>query len=872
MTADFDFDAAAAASDYLARLGVSHLYLSPYLQAGKGSTHGYDVVDHKRMNVELGGEEAHRRFCIALAEKDLGQVLDIVPNHMAIDSEENDLWWDVLENGRASRYAMYFDIDWQTAESKLYGKVLLPVLGEHYGRVVEKGDLQVDRAGSAFTVSYYEHTTPLAPESLQPILATAGERIHSDWLVFLADSLGALPTATDGDAVQRRHRIKTVLLDQLTRLLEEHTSVAAAVDGVINEINTDPDAMDQLLGRQYYRLAFWRTAGRELNYRRFFNIDSLAGIAVENQEVFNETHALLMRWVREGGLDGLRIDHIDGLRNPREYLQRLATAAPELWIIAEKILEPGESLPRDWPVAGTTGYDFLNQVGGLFVDAAAERAMTTLYHQFTNQTASYGQVVRRKKHLMLREAFGGELNRLTGMLVDITERHRAFRDYNRHELHEALRELIVCLPVYRTYCRAGDSHVSEQDVKYIDHAIDEARKYRPDLDEGLWQFLRSLLVLEIPGDLEGDFVMRFQQTTGPVMAKGVEDTAFYCYNRLISLNEVGGDPGVFGTSIDEFHRLCAERQQRWPGSMLTTSTHDTKRGEDTRTRISLLSESPDRWGEAVQRWSAMNRKHRQQGKPDPNDEYLLYQTLVGTWPIAPERLTEYLLKALRESKVHTNWIYPDAAYEEAMTRMAVNVVSDHEFTADLEEFLGPLRMPAYISSLAQTLIKYTAPGVPDLYQGTELWDLSLVDPDNRRPVNFDERRRLLDEVEALEDTTQLWDCMDSGKPKLFLIHRLLQLRRERPDVFGPAGAYQPLKADGGKADHVVAYMRGEAAITIAPRLVVKLGGEWGDTSLKLPEGEWRNVFTGQLVQGEPGLGELLRAFPVGLLVKQGERP
>jgi (1->4)-alpha-D-glucan 1-alpha-D-glucosylmutase len=376
MTADFGFDAAAAISDYLARLGVSHLYLSPYLQAGKGSTHGYDVVSHKRMNLELGGEEAHRRFCSALADKGLGQVLDIVPNHMAISSEENDLWWDVLENGRASRYAMYFDIDWQAPESKLHGKVLMPVLGEHYGRAVEKGDLQVKREGSEFTVAYYEHATPLAPESLREILITAGARVGSEWLVFLADALAGLPSQTDAESLQQRHRLKVVLLEQIAALLEDKAAVAAAVDGVINEINTDPDAMDRLLNAQHYRLAYWRTAGRELNYRRFFNIDNLAGIAVENEKVFNDTHSLLLRWVKEACLDGLRIDHIDGLRNPREYLQRLATAAPELWIIVEKILEPGEALPRDWPVAGTTGYDFLNQAGGLFVDPEGEQALT----------------------------------------------------------------------------------------------------------------------------------------------------------------------------------------------------------------------------------------------------------------------------------------------------------------------------------------------------------------------------------------------------------------------------------------------------------------------------------------------------------------
>lgn len=871
MTADFGFDAAGEIMEYLARLGISHLYCSPYLQAGKGSTHGYDVVNHKRMNIELGGEEAHRRFCTNLAQHGLGQVLDIVPNHMAISSEENDLWWDVLENGRASRYATYFDIDWDAPESKLRGKVLLPVLGEHYGRAVEKGDLQIRRQASAFTVQYYDHSTPLAPESLSDPLATAGRRINSNLLWVIADSLAKLPADPSPESVLQRHRFKGVLLGMLSRLVDENTTAAAAIDSAVAEINADPDALDRLLNAQHYRLAYWRTAGRELNYRRFFNIDTLAGIAVENEPVFNDTHALLLRWVKEGCLDGLRIDHIDGLRRPREYLQRLRTAAPELWIVVEKILEPGENLPRDWPVAGTTGYDFLNQLGGLFVDSQGEEPMTAFYHEFTNLTAPYHQVVRRKKHLMVREAFGGELNRLTNMLVDITEHHRAYRDYSRHELHEALRELLVSMPVYRTYHRAGDRYTSEQDLAYLDQGFEEARKYRPDLDAGLWQFLRKLLTFEISGDLEGDFVMRFQQITGPVMAKGVEDTAFYCYNRLISLNEVGGDPAVFGISIEEFHKLCIERQQRWPGSMLATSTHDTKRGEDTRLRISLLSEIPQQWADAVRAWSKLNAKHRRHGKPDANDEYMLYQTLVGAWPIETSRMNEFLLKAVREAKIHTNWVFPNEAYEKAITDFAQAIMTDPEFVAGLEAFLEPLRVPAYISSLSQTLIKYTAPGVPDLYQGTELWDLSLVDPDNRRPVDYELRKKMLSEAETIDDPSRLRGCMETGMPKLYLIHRVLQFRKRRADLFCPTASYEPLKATGAKQQHVVAYARGGGAVTIAPRLLVTLGQDWEDTAVTLPQGRWRNVFTGQLVWGDARMDELMKAFPVALLEKQGEQ-
>lgn len=864
MTADFGFDRAAGLVEYLSRLGVSHFYASPYLQAGRGSTHGYDVVSHKRMNLELGGPAAHRRFCETLTRNGLGQVLDIVPNHMAISSEENDLWWDVLENGRASRYASYFDIDWEAPEQKLWGKVLLPVLGDHYGRVIDRGEIKLRRDETSFTVQYYDHSTPVAPESLAKPLATVGRRHDSPLLQFIAESLGRLPTAPDGESVARRRRDRDVLLRLLGRLLEEDDRLPADVDGVLAGINADPDALDALLDAQHYRLAYWRTAGRELNYRRFFNIDTLAGVAIENEEVFNETHGLLLRWIRESCLEGLRIDHIDGLRHPREYLQRLRTAAPGTWIVVEKILEPGEELPRDWPVAGTTGYDFLNEVGGLFVDPDAEQAMTGLYGDFAGISTDYHQIVRRKKHLMLRQSFGGELNRLTNLLVDISQLHRQYRDYSRHELHEAIREFVVAMPVYRTYVRARAGFIGEQDRNCIEQSLTDARKFRPDLDSGLWDLLRSVLLLELRGDLETDFVSRLQQMTGPVMAKGVEDTAFYVYNRLISLNEVGGDPAVFGIPVAAFHALCRKRQQHWPSAMLTTATHDTKRGEDTRLRISVLSEIPERWSEAVHRWADMNQRHRKQGKPDRNDEYMIYQTLVGAWPVSRERLTEFLLKAVREAKVHTNWIYPNESYEQAVTEFAERLLADERFVSDLESFVEPLRWPACVASLSQTLIKYTAPGVPDLYQGAELWDLSLVDPDNRRCVDYEQRSRMLEEA-TTKSPAEILQCMPSGLAKLFVITRAMHLRQRRPELFGADGAYEPLEATGGKADHVVAFVRGGQVIAVAPRLLVKRGDDWADTRITLPDGPWHNVLTGEKVRGDVALAELTKDFPVSLL-------
>jgi (1->4)-alpha-D-glucan 1-alpha-D-glucosylmutase len=870
---DFGFDEAAAIADYLADLGVSHLYTSPYLQAAQGSTHGYDVIDPTRVNEELGGKEGHARLCRRLGEAGLGQVLDIVPNHMAITERGNVWWWDVLENGPSSRFAAYFDVDWDPPQARLRNTVLLPILGDHYGRVLEAGELTLVRRAGKFEIHYHEHRMPVAPSSLDTLLAEAAGRCGSPDLAFIADALGSLPlaTATDRESIARRHRDKEVLAGQLGFLCEQRPDVASAVDAVVAAINADADRLDDLLQRQNYRPAFWRTAGRELDYRRFFDVHTLVGLRMEDERVFADTHELILRWLADGAVDGVRVDHPDGLRDPKEYFERLRRAAPEAWIVAEKILEPGEALPEDWPIDGTTGYDFMNRAGGLFVDPPGQEPLTDLVREVTGESADWAGLVREKKLLVLTELLASDVNRLAEVFLLVCERHRRHRDYTRFELRQALAEVAACFPVYRTYARAETGEVSPEDRRHVDTAIAAAKAHRPDLDPELLDFFRGILVLEVRGEPESELVMRFQQLTSPAMAKGVEDTAFYNFHRLTSLNEVGGSPGDFGVSPERFHQECRDAQRRWPRAMLSTSTHDTKRSEDVRLRISLLSEVPEAWAETVRRWFERNARHRgglgDRGM-DRNAEYLLYQTLVGAWPLSAERACIYMEKAVREAKAHTSWTRQEPEYEQAVRDFVAALLADPEFIAELEAFLAPLIDPARIHSLAQTLLKLTAPGIPDFYQGTELWDLSLVDPDNRRPVDYDLRRRLLSELKADLTPEEILRRMDDGLPKLWVTHQGLQLRRRLPQAFGPDGAYEPLRIEGGRSSHAVGFVRGGEVVVVVPRLVVRLGGDWKDTAVDLPPGRWRNELTGEEVEGgSQPVADLLARFPVALLAR-----
>jgi (1->4)-alpha-D-glucan 1-alpha-D-glucosylmutase len=778
----FGFDDAAAVVPYLADLGVTHLYCSPYLQAAPGSAHGYDVIDHGRLNDELGGQPAFDRMAAACREAGLGMVLDVVPNHMAISEPEsqNAAWWSLLKHGPASPYASWFDVDWDSADNP--GKVLVPILGAPLGEVLDELELLEDR------IRYYDHEVPLAN----------GTRVDGDLLATLE--------------------------------------------------------------RQHYRLCFWRVAGEELNYRRFFDVTTLAGVRVDDAEVFAATHRLILEQVRAGTLDGLRIDHPDGLADPAGYLDRLAEATDGAWVVVEKILEPGERLPDDWATAGTTGYDTLNRVTGLFVDRAGEVPLTALWTSVTGDASSYQAVVDRAKRLVLSEVLAAEVNRLTEVGLRACRSDPTLRDVTRRGLREALTEVLASFAVYRAYL-PPQGPADEAAREHVDGAVRAALASLPRRAAEI-DVVRRLVLAEGPrGPAAREFVTRFQQTCGPVMAKGVEDTAFYRYLRLSALNEVGGDPGAFGTGVEEFHRACREMQADWPLSMTTLTTHDTKRSEDVRARLVLLSQCPVEWGDAVTRWAAMAARHRSPAGPDHATEQLFWQTLVGAWPLPADRAVAYLEKATREAKARTSWVDPVPAFDQALAAFVRAVLADEAITAEVHRFVERLAPAWYATALAQKAVQLTMPGVADTYQGSELWDLSLVDPDNRRPVDYDLRRALL---ATGGDTPPAPD--GTGAAKLQLVARLLRLRREHPEHFLAESSYHPLGA-GGRA---IGFVRGDAVVTVAPiRSLHVLRSGWGDDAVELPAGQWRDVMTGSARGGgRVRLAQLLDAFPVAVLRRE----
>ena len=811
-------------------------------------------MDHFRVNSELGGQEGFDALCRALRESGLGLVLDIVPNHMAIGARANRWWWDVLANGRSSRYADHFDIRWDSPDAGLRNKLLVPILRDEFERCLKTREIQLRLQGEDIHVGYFDHELPVSAESLMELERAAGAATGSTLSACFSRN-GSVGVAEAAGGV---HAVRG------------NAAAAKALEAAIKRVNAEPTYLKRFLDLQHYRLVFWRHAHRELNYRRFFDNHHLAGIRVEEEGVFVAVHAMVLSWVQQGTVSGLRIDHPDGLRDPTAYLQRLRKAAPGIWMVVEKILAPGETLNPQWPVEGTTGYDFLNVLSGLFVDPNGKRPLTDFYQEFTGQTTDYEEVVRAKKMHVLKHLFTSELSHLTDLLERIHLRWAGRSGVRRGDHEHALAEVIAGFSVYRTYIRPDDGQVEDPDRTVVQKALTFAATRRSEIDAAVFQTIEDVLLLKQAGEIESDFVLRFQQLTGPVMAKGAEDTAFYCFNRLLALNEVGSDPGGFGMSPDAFHSFCAGVQSKRPWTLLASATHDTKRGEDTRLRIGLLSEMPGRWAQAVRRWSRMNAVFRRTGFPDANSEYFLYQTLVGAWPIGSDRLQPYMLKATREAKVHTSWTEPSPVFEEALQKFIEGVLGHSDFTADLSAFLMHMVKPAMITSLSQTLIKCTAPGIPDIYQGAELWDLSLVDPDNRRPVDFDHRWHQLGRL-ASQSAEEILDQGTDGTAKLYVVHCALNARRRLPEAFGPAGVFQPLQATGPKALHAVAYVRGGRCLTVAPRLVVGLGNDWGDTWLELPAGVWTNAFTGERsAGGRQAIGSLLARFPVGLWLREAE--
>lgn len=808
----FGLREAIALVPYLHELGISHVYASPLLKACPGSSHGYDVCDHSQINPEIGTEAELEELVCALRAHDMGLVLDIVPNHMGICGRENAWWWDVLKHGRSGEFAVYFDIDWDAPDPRLHGKVLVPVLQDAYERVLARGELQVLREAGEWLITYQGQRFPLAPDTFAASAELAGPA-----------------------------------LDQL---------------------NADPEALAAVLQKQNYLLAHWREGAARLNYRRFFDISTLAGIRVEDPRVFGAAHATVLRWYANGWIDGFRVDHPDGLYDPTEYFERLRAAAPNAWIVAEKILQPGEMIPEAWPVAGTTGYEFIRRVTGLFVDPAGAAPLTELYAKFTGEPTDYGAVVRDKQRLVLRKLFPAEVGRLTRLLRRIAGGLEGYRDLEDNALREALIEVTTRLPYYCTYVQAHLGRISAADAGVIAETIARSRDCRRDLPPAAFALLADLLLLRINGGSVQEFVMRFQQLTGPAMAKGAEDTACYCFNRLIALNNVGGDPGQFALAPEAFHERCARSQLRWPVAMLTAATHDTKRSGDVRMRLCLLAEVPQRWQVAVAHWTDRNAKYRRGDWPDRNFEYFYYQTLVGAWPLPSDRALVVMEKAAHEAKQHTSWNNPNPAYDGALREFVSATLADQEFVSEVERFVASLRDPGWVNSLAQTLLLLTAPGVPDIYQGTELWDLSLMDPDNRRPVDFAARQRLQDEMKNLS-VTEIWQRRKEGLPKLWLIQKTLQFRRQHPQLFGEQSTYKPLQVRGERAGHVVAFARGQRVVTVVPRLVLRRGGSWGDTTVRLPGTGWHNQFTGETSAGpDCRLGDLLKEFPVALLARK----
>jgi len=953
---DFTFSQATELLPYLAELGVSHCYASPYLQARPDSSHGYDIVDHNAINPEIGTMEELERFVQTLRQHDMGHILDMVPNHMGVMGSDNAWWLDVLENGQTSAYAAYFDIDWLPLNPELHGKVLLPLLGDHYGTVLSNGELKLvfDAALGEFSLFYYQHRLPLDPASYPRIighrlesLAAAPDADDPNYLQLqsLLTAFGHLPSNSDDDAqkMAERNRDKELHKRQLAILCTAAPDILSHIESNVAEFNGDPadsvsfELLHELIKVQTFRLAYWRVASDEINYRRFFDINDLAALRMENPQVFEDTHRLVLKLVQQGKVDGLRIDHPDGLYDPGQYFRHLQsrahgrgngadtidgqTAEPHrpLYLVIEKILAEHERLPDDWPIHGATGYRFANLANALFIDPGSEKRMTRIYSDFIGEKINFEELVYQSKKLIIRSALAGELNVLSNRLSRIAAASRYTCDFTLNSLRATLAEVVACFPVYRTYLANGN--ISADDRRHIEWAVAVAKRRSPAADVSIFDFVQAMLTAEIIEGKNQDyrdqvwsFAMRLQQYTAPVMAKGLEDTSFYRYHRLVSLNDVGGEPNRFGITLSAFHAATRQRLERWPHNMLATSTHDSKRSEDVRARINVLSEIPDAWEKSLRRWSRINRSKRilcdGDMAPTRNDEYLLYQTLLGTWPLyAPDdvqlaeycaRIQTYMVKAVRESKQHSSWIKVNSEYENALTNFIQALLAPGEknlFLTDFASVAQRISRFGMFNSLSQTLLKLTAPGVPDIYQGCELWQFNLVDPDNRRPVDYGVRRQILAGLQAsFSGAAATWpkrlrpllDNMEDGRIKLYLSWRALQLRRRWPELFRD-GEYLPLNVTGARADHVCAYARrlqDQTVIVVAPRFFARLSetaidsDSWQDTCIELEtsyEQEWYDMLSGKRLSviNNKGvsclpLNRLLSHFPVALLANAPE--
>ncbi|MDQ3334828.1 MAG: malto-oligosyltrehalose synthase [Myxococcota bacterium] len=852
LSAQFSFADAASALPYLAELGISHLYLSPVLQAAPGSTHGYDVVDPDHVSKQLGGEAGFTKLVEAAHKANLGILLDIVPNHMSIAGAANRWWMDVLENGPASYYAPFFDIDWGLG---MDDRVLLPILGERYGRALTSGTLKIAWEHDQFRVYAHDNALPLSPRSLGTLVRRAGDRVSHPELQYVGDALSGLPSSRDTDPGQRerRHRDKTVLLARVDALCRQEPRCREAVAAEITSLNTDAVELDALLEHQNYRLAHWSVATSQLSYRRFFDIATLVGIRNEDPDVLRASHRRVFQWLREGVIDGVRVDHVDGLRDPAGYLQALRDVAPDAWIVVEKILGAEEQLP-EWQVDGTTGYEFAERMSSLLVDPGSESALTRTFSEYTGDTFDPATESRRARLEVMGDALHSELARLTELACRACAVSPACRDYTSTEVESALAEIFAGYPTYRTYL--GSAQPKEPDRGRIATAVAAAKRARPELDADLLDYLESALAFELTSASALELARTAQQMTGPIVAKGDEDTLLYRQVRLLSRCDVGAELATYAATPDEIHRQLAAGK---PRSLLATSTHDTKRSEDVRARIAAISEIPAQWGEAVVRWRESAGSFWGDVAPDRGFEYQAWQTLVGAWPLPLDRAQKWAEKATREARLRTSWRRPDAAYEAARTTWLERVYGDAALLEEVARIAALVQPLGDRNSLAQLLVKLTAPGVPDLYQGSELRDDSLVDPDNRRPIDLSRRRAR--QRELVEPPSDL------DHAKLWTIQRVLELRRAQPTRFD--GTYQPLAATGPHAHRVFAFVRksgDRTAITIVPRLSGGADG-WRETTLAIPPGTWKNVLTTDKQQGgKLVLAEIWRRFPTALLV------
>lgn len=918
-TPEFNFDAAIEAAPYIADLGISDIYASPILTPRRGSKHGYDVVDCCSINPELGGAERFAVLSQILKQNHLGWVQDIVPNHMSFDSQ-NQMLVDVLENGSDSRYHEFFDINWNHLYEGIRGRVLAPFLGKFYGDCLESGELQLRYSEQGFAVHYYEFRFPIRIESYYRIISYDLNRLRNQlgrshpYFIKLLGVLYLLKYIPSGEEGQERYNQVTFTKQLLWELWTTAQEVHHFIDENIRIFNGEIgkpetfDLLDSLLGEQFFRLSYWKVGNEELNYRRFFTINDLISLRIEEQKVFNHTHELILRLINEGKINGLRVDHIDGLYDPVQYLKRLREQAPYAYLVVEKILAHGEKLPVSWPSQGTSGYDFLGAANSLFCQSHSEPAFTDLYHNFVGDMTSCTALIDINKRMIVEKHLAGDIDNLAHLLKYISERYRYSSDFTLYGLQVALVEIMVNYPVYRTYIDRNG--ISRNDLECIEQVVEQAKPRIPDFRNEL-EFIKRFLCLEFDEHMAAEdrdqwlnFVMRMQQFTGPLMAKGVEDTVFYVYNRLLSLNEVGAGPLSFGIDLEEFHAFNQQRVSCWPHAMNASATHDTKRGEDVRARLNVLSELPEQWAACIEAWHTINMRYKPscigRDAPGKDDEYLFYQTLIGAYPFDlnaysdfVERIKAYMIKAIREAKVNSNWLEPNHCYENALLSFINEVLElgkDNLFMQEFLPFQRRIQHCGIINSLAQTLLKITAPGLPDFYQGTELWDLSLVDPDNRRPVDFAHRSNVLKELNTGINTnlpqllSELLAAPEDGRIKLFLIYRALQARRAQHELF-QHGAYQKLTVIGGLKGHVITFARtlGEQrAIVIVPRFSSSLVrdreyplGEmvWHETRVLPPNASrlcWRNVLTGETVQGEEALWlrEVLEQFPVALLINE----